>query len=41
MEKGLLDFFNSSQTGNRCRVISDLQNDEERVSFHPGNRKLI
>ena len=42
MEKGLLDFLKmSSKTGDRFTAIPDLQNNEERVLFHPGNWKLI
>ena len=43
MEKGLrlLDFFKrSSKTRDRFTAISDLQNNDNRVSFHSGNRKL-
>ena len=42
VEKGLFDFsLKSSRTEDQFTTISDLQNNEERASFHPGNRKLI
>ena len=38
MENNLLDFLkNSSKTRDRFAAISDLQDNEETVSFHPGN----
>ena len=42
MEKDLLDVLkNSSKTGGRFTTISDIQDNEECVSFHPGIRKRI
>ena len=32
---------NSSKTGDRVTAISNLQNNEKRVSFQPGNRQPI
>ena len=41
MENGFFDFVKkSSKTGDRFTTVPDLQNNEERVSFDPGNRKL-
>ena len=40
-EKGMSEILKkSSKTGDRFTVISDLQNNEERVWFQPGNRQL-
>ena len=42
MEKVLFDFLTkSSKIGDQFTTISDLQNNEERISFDAGNRKLI
>ena len=39
---GLLDLLKKwSRTGDRFTTISDLQNNEEDVSFYPGKRKFI
>ena len=42
MEKSLLDFLKKLlEMGDQPTTISDLQSNEERVSFRPGNTKII
>ena len=42
VEKGFFDFLKkSSKTGDRITAISDIQNNEECVSFHLGGGKFI